>query len=53
MMHDHLLFRVLVIKDEFFIAEDLERALKQEGFAIVGPVANRELGSGARRGRGA
>ena len=30
--------RVLVVKDEYFIASDLKRTLKKEGAVVVGPV---------------
>jgi CheY-like chemotaxis protein len=34
--------RVLVVEDEYFIADDLTRALKTLGADVVGPVASRE-----------
>lgn len=32
--------RVLVVEDEYFIAADLKRTLKQQGAEVVGPVGN-------------
>jgi CheY-like chemotaxis protein len=32
--------RILVVEDEYFIASDLQRALRQEGAEVVGPVGN-------------
>lgn len=34
--------RVLVVEDEYFIADDLQRALKAFGAEVVGPVPSRE-----------
>lgn len=31
--------RVLVVEDEFFIADDLAQALRQQGAEVIGPVA--------------
>lgn len=36
--------RVLIVEDEYFIAADLKRALKQEGAEVVGPVGNLAAG---------
>jgi DNA-binding response OmpR family regulator len=33
--------RILVVEDQYFIAEDVARALKEAGGVVVGPVANR------------
>jgi CheY-like chemotaxis protein len=45
--------RVLVVEDEYFLADDLSRALTQLGAEVLGPVATREealdlLASGER-----
>lgn len=32
--------RILVVEDEYFIASDLQRALRAEGAEVVGPVGN-------------
>lgn len=32
--------RILVVEDEFYLADDLARALKQEGAEVVGPVGS-------------
>jgi CheY-like chemotaxis protein len=34
--------RVLVVEDEYFVADDLDRALKTLGAEVVGPFASRE-----------
>lgn len=34
--------RVLVVEDEYFLADDIANALKQLGAEVVGPVATRE-----------
>ena len=34
--------RVLVVEDEYFLASDLEKALRDGGAKVVGPVANLE-----------
>jgi DNA-binding response OmpR family regulator len=31
---------VLVVEDEYFLADDLKRALDREGFTVVGPVGS-------------
>jgi DNA-binding response OmpR family regulator len=31
--------RVLIVEDEYFIAHDLEQALKSHGATVVGPIA--------------
>ena len=36
--------RVLIVEDEYFIAADLKRALKQQGAEVVGPVGNLSAG---------
>jgi two-component SAPR family response regulator len=36
--------RVLVVEDEYFLAEDLAKALKQLGAQVVGPVGDPEEG---------
>ena len=36
--------RILVVEDEYFIASDIKRTLRQEGAVIVGPVGNLEGG---------
>jgi DNA-binding NtrC family response regulator len=33
--------RVLIIEDEFFLADDLERALRDDGAEVIGPVGER------------
>ena len=47
MMNDHAQpslrgRRVLVVEDEYFVADDLGRALTQLGAEVLGPVATRE-----------
>ena len=49
-LHDR---RVLVVEDEYFVADDIARALSKAGAEVVGPVPTREealglLSSGAR-----
>lgn len=34
--------RVLVVEDEYFIADDIARALRQLGAEVVGPLASRD-----------
>lgn len=36
--------RILVVEDEYFIASDIRRTLKQEGAVVVGPVGNLKEG---------
>lgn len=36
---ERLLRRVLVVEDEFFLADDIDRALRAAGAQVVGPVA--------------
>lgn len=38
--------RVLVVEDEYYIADDLVRALRANGLAIVGPVASQSAALG-------
>jgi len=41
-MHDTLRSRrILVVEDEYFLADDLLRALRAEGAEVVGPVSSR------------
>jgi len=35
--------KVLVVEDEYFIAQDLQNALKREGATVVGPVSEPDL----------
>jgi CheY-like chemotaxis protein len=35
---------ILVVEDEYFIASDLQRALKKEGAVVIGPVGHLEEG---------
>lgn len=53
MSHDSPLAakRILVVEDEYFIARDLERALRAADAIVVGPVATLEQGLTSPRRR--
>ncbi|UPK23860.1 response regulator [Bradyrhizobium sp. 195] len=38
--HDRRACRVLIVEDEYFLAADLELALREEGAQVVGPIAD-------------
>jgi DNA-binding response OmpR family regulator len=42
--------RILVVEDEYFIADDLSRGLRREGARVVGPAA--DLAGALKLGRG-
>ncbi len=43
-------FKVLIVEDEFLIADDLARALQKEGWTVAGPVADAAGASAALDG---